>query len=423
MKTVLIISYYFPPCNLTASQRAFGWANHFKESNYNPIVLTRNWENEINAPLDVHRKSGTIIEYVENDKYSKVILPKTESVYDKLIINNNKFLKIIQKFITIYKKFIIHFSSNTIPYSDFQSEAKKILRKNNISGIIITGAPFEMFKIGYLLNKEFNIPWIADYRDDWSTNEVLKYNLIEKTLNKLIKKSEKKWINSASAITSISSHYTRKISNFVNKPGYVIENGFSYDYKLPNLTSKTFTIIYNGTLYGSQPIEVFIEAFIEFSKNKKNVELKFIGAGYDPDQKIRLEKYKKQLGEKLIITSRIEREKILIEQSKAALLLMFSHLNCKGIPSSKLYEYFSFGKNILCYPNDYDILNEKLSEYELGLMCDSKSDIICSLNKLYIDFTNDKLMKIENIENNEFIIKHSRKNQVKLITNICDKYF
>ncbi|MFM7666825.1 MAG: glycosyl transferase family 1, partial [Bacteroidota bacterium] len=43
MKKVLIISYFFPPCNLTASNRIAGWKKHLPEFGIYPIIVTRNW--------------------------------------------------------------------------------------------------------------------------------------------------------------------------------------------------------------------------------------------------------------------------------------------------------------------------------------------------------------------------------------------
>ena len=45
-KKVLILSYFFPPCNLPASQRSYGWATQLHEYGYHPIIITRNWSLE-----------------------------------------------------------------------------------------------------------------------------------------------------------------------------------------------------------------------------------------------------------------------------------------------------------------------------------------------------------------------------------------
>ncbi len=421
MKKVLIISFYFPPCNLTASQRAYDWAKNFKHFNIDPIILTRNWDISIKEPKDVHLKSGTEKTYTQNKEFKAVILPYKASFYDQLILTNK--LPLFQKTVTLIRKLSVFKPILLNPYNEFYKEAARIIKNENISGIIVTGAPFELFYIGYKLNKKYNIPWIADYRDDWSTNEVLKYNIVEKILLKFNKFCEKKWIKRSSCITSISKHYTKKISIFTKKSGYVIENGFNEYISNPHTQNDLFTIIYNGTLYKSQPVEIFLEAFCEFSKDKDNVELKFIGAGYDLSQKNRLLKYKSRLNNKLIVTNRIERKEVIEEQKKASLLLMISHQNCKGIPSSKLYEYFSLGKNILSFPPDFDILDEKLNEYELGKICSNQVEIINYLNKLYDDYSQEKLLKIETPNENYFISRHFRYNQTKQMSEICKKYF
>src|SRR6185295_13004214 len=58
MQKVLIVAYFFPPCNLTASQRPFAWAKYLHEFGYEPIIVTRNWDIEISNNLDMSRDAG-----------------------------------------------------------------------------------------------------------------------------------------------------------------------------------------------------------------------------------------------------------------------------------------------------------------------------------------------------------------------------
>ena len=43
MKKILIISFYFPPCNGTPSPRPHSWAKEFAKSGYDVTVVTRHW--------------------------------------------------------------------------------------------------------------------------------------------------------------------------------------------------------------------------------------------------------------------------------------------------------------------------------------------------------------------------------------------
>ena len=427
-KKILIISYYFPPCNLTASQRIKAWANYLNEFGYHPIIVTRNWDLPISSPIDVLKSSGSIIKHEKNDAFEVYYIPFQQSKRDRLITMESKsrFSLFYQKILTLIELFSIHFYRNLRPYKKFHDQALNIINTNNITGVIVSGAPFQLFKIGYLINKKFNIPWIADYRDDWSTNEVLNYNIIEKILYHFNKRSERNWTKNASAITSVSDHYTSKIANFTNKTGYTIENGFE-EHKIGNLTTNPFEfkLIYNGTLYQSQDVETFLNAYMKFVENHPNdkIILKFLGAGYDSTQRDRLNKYTKILKDRLVITSRIEKKRIIEEQSDAAILVMLSHINCKGIPSSKLYEYFSLGKSIITYPPDNDIIDSKVNAYSFGKVCANEVQILDEIERIYKNFKNQTSIHLTNPEQDPFVMQQSRKFQVKKTAEILDKLF
>ena len=424
-KKIILISYYFAPCSLTAAQRTNFWADNLNKFDIYPIIITRNWDTQINTPIDVLDIKDNSYKSIVSDNKQVIHLPYRLNLRDKLSKSKqrNKFFILLQKILTLKDLLSINFSNNIHPLIDFLAETEKIVKSEKIDGILISGAPFELFKIGYIINKKYGVKWIADYRDDWNTNEVLIYNQIQKVLNLFNKYSEKKWIKTSSAITSISKHYSEKISIFNNKIGYTIENGF-YEYiDNHSIKSDKFIILYNGTLYKSQKIEEFMAAFINFSSNKDNVQLKFIGAGFDNEQRVRLEKYMPKLKDKLLITNRVSKKEIINEQRNASILLMFSHTNCKGITSSKLYEYFSFGKYIMSTPKDNDIIDQKLKEYDLGYTFDLEQEMEIFLNEKYNEFIKNELKYIEFPKKNEFIKSQHRFNQTEKLAEILHNYF
>jgi len=54
MKKILVISYFYPPCNLTASQRTESWAKYLHNSGFYPIIITRKWEKHVKSFDDCH---------------------------------------------------------------------------------------------------------------------------------------------------------------------------------------------------------------------------------------------------------------------------------------------------------------------------------------------------------------------------------
>ena len=52
MKKILIISYFFPPCNLTAAQRVYSLAKYLSKYGFYPTIVTRRWDHSIGKLKD-----------------------------------------------------------------------------------------------------------------------------------------------------------------------------------------------------------------------------------------------------------------------------------------------------------------------------------------------------------------------------------
>lgn len=428
MKKVLVISYFYPPCNLPASNRVLGWAAYLKEYDFYPVIVTRQWDIPINKPEDLHLSCGTSIRHEVKDSHEVFYLPYKASLRDKFFLKyKKKYANLIRRALTFFELLFQNYFVQAVPYKNFYTFSKEYLKNNpDISLIIITGNPFVLFKFGDKLHKEFSIPWIADYRDDWNTTEIWRpRNLAEKLICKIERKSEKKWLASSEFFISVSDHYVNKISSFINKRGYVIYNGFfekSEEYlNQPFFTD--FTITYNGTLYKTQKIEIFLDGFkkvVDFFRKRIKVSLCFPGLAYDTFQAERVQKYLKGYESNIIITSRIPRNEVLIIEARSHCLLMVSHQDIKGIPSSKIFEYLAFRKPILLCPSDNDVLQNILLETGLGLICKNSDEVFSSLKNLIIEFIETDRLLIS--ANESFIQKYSRRFQTATFASLIKKY-
>jgi hypothetical protein len=167
-----------------------------------------------------------------------------------------------------------------------------------------------------------------------------------------------------------------KIQAFIHRPGHVLLNGYN-NREIAQLKAEQvfqdFTIVYNGTLYETQPIEIFLTGMKLFWDRNPNlpVKLYFLGLAANPEQAERVKKLLIGYHHHVTITERVIRTEGLVIQQKAALALLVSHANVKGIPSSKLYEYIGLQKHILLCPNDNDIIEDTLTQYKHSSICDS----------------------------------------------------
>ena len=429
MEQVLILSYFYPPCNLTAGQRVKGWTDFLNESGFQPIVVTRNWDLAINSPEDVLKSTGDSIKIVSTDTFKVFYLPYKSGFRDRFYIRfKGSRVQKLSKILTFFELFMENFSTRFIPHRNLYVYSRKLLKENpEIKKVIITANPFNLFYFGYLLKCEFDIEWIADYRDDWNTSDIVHRSKsgVLAFIQHLQRKSEKKWLSNSKYITSVSPIYAEKISNYVNKKGYVILNGYEVDIEknVQSLNSNKFILTYTGTLYQSQPIEEFLSVIGELIilyKNRITIELHFPGLSFDESQTKRVQHLTYNYKENVFITNRISKKDVLNIQKTSDILIMISHKGIKGVPSSKLYEYIGIEKPILLYPNDNDIINETLINLNLGIICDSEKEIFKKLTNL-IDLKMQGKPLLGKIDNNK-IKNHSRQNQTKVLAKLLGSF-
>jgi glycosyltransferase involved in cell wall biosynthesis len=420
MKKVLILSYYFPPCNLTAAQRIGGWEKYLPEFGFYPIVVTRNWTGEELTEVQRLQNSGTEIRHVQKEQSEIFYTPYHATLRDRCFEKGqtNRLYKLFSKFLTILTIFFRHFSLHVIPFKNLYDQASDILSKNpDIQHVIISADPFEQFSFGYHLKKRFpRINWIADYRDDWTTSDI-DYH----PFRKLQAYYEKKWINSSAKVISVSPLYTSKISELTKKTGETIYNGFDSPLNESAATNHdVFTITYNGTLYESQPIELFLVGLQKLinSKPKIKIIINFPGLAINPNQEARVRKIMEGYEHVLNISNRLPKEQVIEMQNSSDFLLMVAHQNIKGIPSSKVFEYIGLRKPFILCPGDDDILNKISNDSKIGtILSDSDQVFIFLQNALC-----NKLDKQESSEIDEkAILQFSVKAQVKNLGAILDK--
>ncbi len=424
-KKVLIISYFFPPCSLTAAQRAQGWANYLSDHGYYPTIVTRRWDQAIRNPEDALLSSETELIHEKNDRYEVYYLPYKASLRDRLYtrFSGSKLQKLSRLF-TFFSLIAENFTLRAIPYRNIHTFSKKWLEENpDTKCAIISGLPFNQFYFGYKLHQKSGIKWIADYRDDWNTSDFVGTSgagFLMRIVKKLNIRSEKKWVGTAACITSISHVYTEKISNFVKRPGFVILNGYEVNVPSGNLDPTKFVLTYNGSLYATQPIEdVLSVAQRLIIDDKLPLFLKFPGAAFDPIQKNRIESATRQIADRIEITERVPREEVLQMQADSDALLMLSHSNMKGIPSSKLYEYLPFKKPIVHFPNDFDIVESTLSETGLGFSTATRDEMYETLKRMIEQKLNHEPTHIQ--PNIGKIESYSRKMQTKALAELFVK--
>lgn len=434
MNKVLLISYYFYPCPHTASERVNSWAENFDGWGLRSYVITRNWDFEYKYFADATRPSGTEVIKKKEELYDVIYLPYKSDFREKIakrFIGTKLHLvfTILNFFYSLLEPyFLLTFNRY---YRDVYDKAVEVLKNDScIESCIISVAPFMQLKLGYLLKKKFqHVQFIADYRDDWGTDEVytskgVEYQSIKKAIKTYFRAIEKRWLSRYDAFISVSDHYVDKIGKFLNKKGYTIQNGYiAHNYPdnvFPN--KDQFVITYSGSLLASQPIEFFLDAVIRVIKEglaPKNFRVKFIAI---LEQRDTLDRIKKKIAgyeSYFDLLPRVTKKECIYIQQTSNLLLLVAHKGLKGVPGSKMYEYLALKKPILVCPTDGDIMEQTLKDTNQGFFANNEEECYMLLKEL-IEISNRGEQLVQQL-NTTFIESFERRNLAKKLAGIIQK--
>ena len=274
---------------------------------------------------------------------SGLIKSKNQSVLEKIMlwIRGNLF-------IPDARKYWINPSVNYL---------SKIVIKEKIETIITTGPPHSVHFIGYKLKKKFDLNWISDFRDPWTSIGYHKKLKLTKASQKKHKKLEHLVLNYSDKIIVTSVTTQKEFKRITNKPIVVITNGFDTTYKETELDSK-FTISHIGSLLtGRNPKilwKVLSELVNEHQEFKKALQLKFIGVvSTDVLESI----YSYGLKPLVKLSGYVMHDEALKMQSSSQILLLveIDSKETKGIVPGKMFEYMAAKRPILAIgPKDWD---------------------------------------------------------------------
>lgn len=415
MKKILILAYDFPPYNSIGAQRPYSWFKYFKEFGWEPVVVTRHWDADIMNGIDYIKPSKTQKTEIEESDYGTIIRARFRpNLRDKMLL---KFgfdkLKVIRKALTLFYKFTEFYVPTFDNRKNIFKAANQFLMTHKVDVIIATGEPFILFKYASELSKKHQTPWVADYRDGWSTN----YNRghFERWF---YQKIEKNLIESTSFITTVSKPLKKEIQKFsINGLIEIIMNGFEQVNNGTEAKNNVFTITYAGTIYPYQRLEIFLQGLKDFlALNEPLVKCNFFGLQFFEEQVNRLFSFDNSLIKYFNVTKRLPHEEIQNKLVSSDILLVLANENIDG-SCAKIYDYLAAQRKIFCVVNDHGTLEEIILNTQSGVLCESAKNVSEKLLKAYNEWQQmgQVACHSKNIE------QYSRKEQTKKLAQLLNE--
>lgn len=367
MKKVLMVAYSFPPTGGPGVQRSLKFVKYLRNFGWEPVVLTRDIKN---MKLKDESLNKDIPEGISITRTNPWELTELEG-----------FLGLAGKFIS--RKVLIP-DGERLWEIFAKSSAVRIIRNDKIDLIYTTSVPYSAHLMGLYLKRKFpDIPWVADFRDEWTNNPYLLDNPHNAVRMNIERRMERKvLINADCLITNTPV----MLSNFIeNNPDlglkdkfFCIPNGYDRDdFKIIDTIkpgNKRFTITYTGAFYGRRKPDTFFEALYELIRDGKvdesRVHGKFIGNFKLPQLNKQLEKY--GLERIVEIFSYMDHDECIkhMLQSDALLLIEGGGHGSEAFYTGKVFEYMVTNRPIIAVVPKNGAAAQVIRQTRTGLVSD-----------------------------------------------------
>ncbi|MAT89397.1 MAG: glycosyl transferase family 1 [Flavobacteriaceae bacterium] len=374
MKRVLIIAYYWPPAGGPGVQRWLHFVRNFEQFGIEPIVYVP--ENPMYPIEDASLSEKvpdtvTVLKHPIKEPYrwaqwfSK---KKTKSLSSGII--SEKKPSLLER-ILLYVRGNFFIPDARVGWVDPSvSFLKDYLSETPVDVVVTTGPPHSLHLIGKKLKAACHIPWVADFRDPWTTIHYHKSLRLTKASEAKHKKLEAEILNTANRITVTSKVTKHEFQTITSRPIDVVTNGFEEvvsgeEYSL----DKTFSIVHIGSLLTERNPQILWKVLRELKEAhpefQKHLELKLVG---QYSQEVLDDLTENDLIKNTTLVGYVPHKEAVAYQRKAQVLLLveMDREETKAIIPGKLFEYLSARRPIIAMGPDGSDVQTILQETKAG---------------------------------------------------------
>ncbi|MCL2821261.1 MAG: methyltransferase domain-containing protein [Oscillospiraceae bacterium] len=372
-KKVIIVAGIYPPLSGSGVQRTVKLVKYLRFFGWEPIVVTSalineesiflgdEYYDELPDDIEVLRIARREITTISDLDYmlAKILPGLSNPVKEKLKLY-------CERLNTDMKNKLLAFPDLSILWAALVADnLYKYVDIDDISAIYSTSAPYSDHITGYYVRKLYGIPWVADFRDEWSQNpliwpdkESLHYDMcidweqaIFKNADHVICVTEQSY--DSFLRLGLAKDNLSCITNGYDEEDFEWFNNIDSE-NIINKDNEKFTIVHNGILYYDRSVTTIIQALKNLIDRKQidsdKVTLHIGNAPSKSDRK-EPEKLITKYGMENIalFTPYLEHHDSLVHTACADLLLVLlgPSKDYAATYPAKIFEYLRFGKQIL----------------------------------------------------------------------------
>jgi glycosyltransferase involved in cell wall biosynthesis len=246
--------------------------------------------------------------------------------------------------------------------------AMRAVRRDRPDVLLSSSAPYGSHLAALLVTRFTGVPWVADFRDEWTANPHLAGQ--PRGLARLSERAERAITRSARAVV-VAADYFRLRGLADNDPRRVeIVNGVDED-DFPAEAEAApppdrFVLAHVGTLYELQDPSIALRALAALGASgaidAERVEARLVGNVWIPD-------YAPPPGVRVEQTGYLEHGRAVAEMRAATVLLLYVPASSLA-PSGKLFEYLASARPVLCLAREDNLASRLVREWDAGVIAD-----------------------------------------------------
>ncbi len=428
MKRILVITYYWPPSGGAGVQRWLKFVKYLRSFGWEPVVYTP--ENPESPAEDL----SLIKDIPDGLEVIKTRIWEPYTTYKKFV-GRKKDDRIKSGFLSEKKKPSFQEKLSVwIRGNLFIPDARKFwikpsvrhltayLGEHPVDAMVSTGPPHSMHLIALALKAEFDIPWIADFRDPWTNIDFYTALKLTRRSDRKHHRLEREVLSAADKVIVVSQGMAKDFARIHSREYAVITNG--YDGSIPAASEgaedENFTLAHIGSMVPSRNPESLWLALKELCDEnpefRSKLAIKLVG---QVDHAVRTSISDHGLEEHLALIDYLPHNEVTRVQVQASVLLLIINNtpNAALVVTGKVFEYIRSGRPVLCIGPTGGDAASILLETNTGIAIDHADvkGIKMNLLSYFIQHQKGKLKA-----DGKGIEKYSRKNLTGQLAGILD---
>jgi glycosyltransferase involved in cell wall biosynthesis len=352
-RRALMLAYFFPPVAGAGAQRTLKFVRH---------LVPHGWDATV-----VSTRSRA---YRARDPSLLAEVPASTRVVRTRALPLAAYLGVVLHRLRLRRlRAVVVWPDNGLGWSPFALVATlRAVRQDRPEVVFSTSSPYAAHLVALIVARLTGLPWVADFRDEWSTNPHLADQPL--VLAALTARTERAITARASRVVVAADYFDLNGLPRGDRRRVEIPNGVDEADLAPSSTpgppADRFVFAHVGTLYDIRDPTPALRALAALGArgaiDGRQVEVRLVG-------NIWLERFTPPAGLRVERVGYVDHARAVAEMRAATALLLFVP-PASLAPSGKLFEYLASGRPLLCLARADNLASRLVREWDAGIVAD-----------------------------------------------------